>query len=149
MLQKKRFKSLIAFFVCIFLAVASMIIASYIESDFGKVSVKQIKIPITTNNGVSTYIPAKLYLPEGVNSANPAPAVLLMHGYQNDKDTSAAFALELARRKIVALSIDEFGHGENPIGMRNRGYDLSRSGPNRFKMFMSFSTLNFPVPPMV
>lgn len=142
-LKKKRAKSLLVFFVCIFLAVAFIIIASYIECDFGKVSVKQVKIPITTNNGISAYITAKLYVPDGVNGSNPAPAVLLMHGYQNDKDTSAAFAIELARRKIVALSIDEFGHGESPIGMRNRGYDLSKSGPNRFKMFMSFSSLNF------
>lgn len=125
------------------LTAASIFVASLIESDFGRVSVQQIKIPITTNNGISTYIPAKLYIPDGVNSSNPAPAVLLMHGYQNDKDTSAAFALELARRRIVALSIDEFGHGESPIGMRNRGYDNSKSGPNRFKMFMSFSKLNY------
>jgi dienelactone hydrolase len=125
------------------LAVASISVASLIESDFGRVSVEQIRIPITTNNGISAYIPAKLYIPDGVDSSNPAPAVLLMHGYQNDKDTSAAFAVELARRKIVALSIDEFGHGESPIGMRNRGYDKSKSGPNRFKMFMSFSNLNF------
>jgi len=142
-LKKKRVKSLLAFFVCILLSFASILVASFIESDFGKVSVEQIRIPITTNNGISAYITAKLYIPEGVDSSNPAPAVLCMHGYQNDKDTSAAFAVELARRKIVTLSIDEFGHGESPIGMRNRGYDLSKSGPNRFKMFMSFSSLNF------
>jgi dienelactone hydrolase len=142
-LSRKRIRSLIAFIVCIVLAVVSISVASLIESDFGRVSVEQIRIPITTNNGISAYIPAKLYIPDGVDSSNPAPAVLLMHGYQNDKDTSAAFAVELARRKIVALSIDEFGHGESPIGMRNRGYDKSKSGPNRFKMFMSFSNLNF------
>ena len=142
-MSRKRIRSLIAFIVCIVLAVVSISVASLIESDFGRVSVEQIRIPITTNNGISAYIPAKLYIPDGVDSSNPAPAVLLMHGYQNDKDTSAAFAVELARRKIVALSIDEFGHGESPIGMRNRGYDTSKSGPNRFKMFMSFSKLNF------
>lgn len=142
-MSRKRIRSLIAFIVCIVLAVVSISVASLIESDFGRVSVEQIRIPITTNNGISAYIPAKLYIPDGVDSSNPAPAVLLMHGYQNDKDTSAAFAVELARRKIVALSIDEFGHGESPIGMRNRGYDKSKSGPNRFKMFMSFSNLNF------
>jgi len=142
-LIQKRVRSLIAFIVCIVLVAVSIYLASLIESDFGKVKVQQIRIPITTNNGISTYIPAKLYIPEGVDSSNPAPAVLLMHGYQNDKDTSAAYAIELARRKIVALSIDQFGHGESPIGMRNRGYDASKSGPNRFKMFMSFSMLNF------
>ncbi len=140
---QKRVRSLIAFIVCIVLVAASIYLASLIENDFGRVSVQQIRIPITTNNGLSTYIAAKLYIPDGVDSSNPAPAVLLLHGYQNDKDTSAAFAVELARRNIVALSIDEFGHGESPIGMRNRGYDTSKSGPNRFKMFMSFSKLNF------
>ncbi len=142
-MAQKRVRSLIAFIVCIVLVAASIYVASLMERDFGRVSIQQIRIPITTNNRISTYIPAKLYIPDGVDSSNPAPAVLLMHGYQNDKDTSAAFAIELARRKIVALSIDQFGHGESPIGMRNRGYDTSISGPNRFKMFMSYSNLNF------
>ncbi|NLW46075.1 MAG: dienelactone hydrolase family protein [Firmicutes bacterium] len=140
--RSKYFKSLAAFIVCLIIIALSVIIASHLERDFGKVKVKQIRIPITTNNGLSTYIPAKLYIPKEVNSSNPGPAVLLLHGYQNDKDTSAAFAIELARRNIVALSIDEFGHGGNPLGMRYRGYDGSISGPNRFKMFMSFSSLN-------
>lgn len=132
----------LVFVVFLVITIASILLASFIERDFGKVTVKQIKIPITTNNQISTFIPAKLYIPENVNESNPAPAVLLLHGYQNDKDTSTAFALELARRGFVALSMDEFGHGESPIGMRNKGYDASKSGPNRFKMFMSFTSLN-------
>ena len=142
-MRKKNGKSIIALVVCLVIMAASLIIASQIERDFGRVDVQQVKIPITTNNGIETYVPAKLYIPKGVNADNPAPAVLLLHGYQNDKDTSAAFALELARRNIVALSMDEFGHGESPIGMRHKGYDLSVSGPDRFKMFMSFTALNY------
>lgn len=134
--------AVIAFIVCLSITVASVLLASYIESDFGRVDVNQVRIPITTNNGINTYVTAKLYIPKGANSGNPAPAVLLLHGYQNDKDTNTAFAMELARRNIVALSMDQFGHGENPIGMRNRGYDSSKSGPARFRMFMSFSSLN-------
>lgn len=140
--QGKPFRSVLFFSVCFVIILVSTLLASCIESDFGRVTVKQIKIPIVTNNRISTYIPAKLYIPENVTASNPAPAVLLLHGYQNDKDTSAAYALELARRGIVALSMDEFGHGESPVGMRNKGYDLSKSGPNRFKMFMSFTILN-------
>lgn len=85
-MKKKRVKSLFAFIICMIITAVSILAASYIESDFGKVGVKQIRIPITTNNGISTYITAKLYIPDGVNSSNPAPAVLCMHGYQNDKD---------------------------------------------------------------
>lgn len=140
--QGKPFRIVLFFSACLVITLASMLIASSIERDFGRVSVEQIRIPIITNNQISTYIPAKLYIPDNVTESNPAPAVLLLHGYQNDKDTSAAYALELARRGIVALSMDEFGHGESPLGMRNKGYDLSKSGPNRFKMFMSFTSLN-------
>jgi dienelactone hydrolase len=141
--RKHNGRAAIALAVCLVVMAASLVAASQIESDFGRVEVSRIRIPITTNDGIDTYIPAKLYIPEGVSADHPAPAVLLLHGYQNDKDTSAAFAMELARRNIVALSIDEYGHGESPIGMRHKGYDSSKSGPNRFKMFMSFTSLNY------
>lgn len=132
----------LCFAACLVIMVASMLLASSIERDFGRVTVEQIKISIVTNNQITTYIPAKLYIPVDVTESAPAPAVLLLHGYQNDKDTSAAYALELARRGIVALSMDEYGHGESPIGMRNKGYAQSKSGPERYKMFMSFTKLN-------
>ena len=122
---QKRVRSLIAFIVCIVLVAASIYLASLIENDFGRVSVQQIRIPIATNNGLSTYIAAKLYIPDGVDSSNPAPAVLLLHGYQNDKDTSAAFAVELARRNIVALSIDEVTLQNNIETVLCKGNDKS------------------------
>lgn len=142
MSQGKPFRNVLFFSACLAVTSASILLASCIERDFGRVTVEQIRIPIVTNNQIETHIPAKLYIPVNATSSDPAPAVLLLHGYQNDKDTSAAYALELARRGIVALSMDEFGHGESPLGMRNKGYDLSKSGPNRFKMFMSFTSLN-------
>lgn len=33
------------------------------------------------------------------------------NGYQNDRETNAACAIELARRDVAALSLDEYGHG--------------------------------------
>ncbi|HOZ71655.1 MAG TPA: alpha/beta hydrolase [Spirochaetales bacterium] len=116
--------------------------ASFIERDFGAVAVSRVRIPVRTNDGLDAYIPGKLYVPALASEANPVPAVLALHGYQNDKDTSAAFALELARRGIAALAIDQYGHGESPLGLRHRGYDRTKGGPARFKLFMSFSALN-------
>lgn len=45
----------------------------------------------------------KLYTPQGATAENKAPGVLLLHGYQNDHETCAAYAIELARRGAVVL----------------------------------------------
>ena len=85
----------------------------------------------------------------------------MLHGYQNDHETSSAFAIELARRGFVCLSLDEYGHGSTEISMVERGYVnhktnftfgttnadgkyvLSIGGQTRFKVLMNFSALSF------
>ena len=121
-------------------------IASAVQSDFGNVDVSEWYFE--TGGNVITY---KLYVPKSADAASPAPGVLLMHGYQNDKETNAAYAIELARRGIVALSIDEYGHGSTSVPMRARGYthyalkDLNTrlNGPERYLTMLNFSTLDF------
>jgi dienelactone hydrolase len=74
-----------------------------------------------------------------------------MHGYQNDRETSAAYSIELARRGIVALAVDIYGHGFTAPGMRERGWaehslrnpEGAIGGPNRFHLFMTLSVLDF------
>jgi dienelactone hydrolase len=120
--------------------------AAWIQTGFGTIRVSTGYFEIS--GGIITY---KLYIPAGVSASRPAPAVLVMHGYQNDKETSAAYSIELARRGIVALSIDEYGHGGTSAGMRAHGYtnrklsNLNKtiSGPERFLTMMNFSTLEF------
>ena len=58
----------------------------------------------------------KLYTPSGMKDGEKAPGVLLLHGYQNDHETNAAYAIELAKRGVVVLSIDEYGHGASKPG---------------------------------
>ena len=45
----------------------------------------------------------KLYTPKTATAETPAPGVLLLHGYQNDHETCAAYAIKLARRGAVVL----------------------------------------------
>ena len=56
----------------------------------------------------------KLYTPETATAENKAPGVLLLHGYQNDHETCAAYAIELARRGAVVLALDEYGTAPAP-----------------------------------
>jgi dienelactone hydrolase len=144
--MKRISKPGIAFFVCILVMVLSLWLAYLVQTGFGKIEVSTGYFE--TQDGRIAY---KLYIPAGASAANPVPAALIMHGYQNDKETSAAYSIELARRGIAALSIDEYGHGNTSVGMRAHGYtnrkvsNLSKtiSGPERFLTMMNFSTLEF------
>ena len=139
-------KPLAVFIVLILVMAGSMSAAYAVETDFGNIDVSSWQIE--TGEGVIT---GKLYVPDTATVDSPAPAVLLIHGYQNDKDTSGTYALELARRGIVTLCIDAYGHGDTTIGLAARGYtshklpnwDATVSGPERFLIMMSFSTMDF------
>ncbi len=52
-----------------------------------------------------------LYTPRNATAATPAPAVLISHGYINTREMQSPFAIELARRGFVVLSMDMTGHG--------------------------------------
>ncbi|MBN2851737.1 MAG: alpha/beta hydrolase [Clostridia bacterium] len=146
-MKKSIKKPLIVFLACLLIMIAAMSLAYAFQIDFGKIDVSIWQIE-TDNGEVITY---KLYVPDSATADNPSPAVLLIHGYQNDKDTSGAYALELARRGIVAMCLDAYGHGDTTIGMVSRGYtshkipkwEATVKGPERFLLMMSFSTLDF------
>ena len=103
----------------------------------------------------------KLYTPKTATAETPAPGVLLLHGYQNDHETCAAYAIKLARRGAVVLCLGEYGHGSTTAGLINRGYVNHKvtvnygedsgedgtfktiSGQTRYKVMMNFSNLSF------
>jgi pimeloyl-ACP methyl ester carboxylesterase len=87
----------------------SAIMAHAIERDFGKVDIQFIRIIAPTGDTVA----AKLYRPVWVTAENPAPGIMNMHGYQNDKDTQAPYSIELARRGFVVLATDGLGHADS------------------------------------
>jgi dienelactone hydrolase len=162
---KKNFKSFIFLLSFVAIVFISMAIANGIQKDFGS-------IDVTVGTFETTYktiageektgkIAYKLYTPKTATATNKASALLLLHGYQNDHETSAAYALELARRGVVVLAIDEFGHGATSISLINRGYVNHKvtvnygtdseenktfvgiSGPERYKVMMNFSNMKF------
>lgn len=135
------------FLLFVLVSFGTIMLADLVQRDFGKVEVFPVEIRVE-ETGIIT---GKLYKPKTATEENKAPAVLVMHGYQNDRETSGAYGIELARRGIVALSIDEYGHGYTSIPMKERGYakikfpNLSKEigGPSRYKILMNFSNLDF------
>ncbi len=92
----------------IFVALAALG-ARMIETDFGKLDVSVVRI--ADPSGVT--LVGKLYRPQNLTEADSLPAVLILHGFQNDKETLQPQALELARRGFVTLALDQFGHGSS------------------------------------
>lgn len=87
----------------------SAVMANLIERDFGKVQVSLIKL--VNANGET--VVAKMFRPKTATAENPLPAVLNMHGYQNDKNVQDPFSIELAKRGFVVLAPDSLGHGDS------------------------------------
>ncbi|MDY0209282.1 MAG: hypothetical protein RBR48_03795 [Bacilli bacterium] len=162
---KKNLKSFIFLLSFVSIVFISMAIASGIQNDFGKIDVTAGTFETTykTMDGeeITGEIAYKLYVPKTATTTSKASALLLLHGYQNDHETSAAYALELARRGVVVLAIDEFGHGATTISLINRGYVNHKvtvnygidskenktyveiGGPKRYKVMMNFSNMKF------
>ena len=154
--MKYRKKATILLAAFIILSFVCMAIANGIQTDGGKVAIEDGSIE--TDLGTLTY---KLYKPETASEQQPAPGLLLLHGYQNDHETSGAYAIEMARRGAVVLALDEYGHGSTTVGMKERGYTdhkvtvtygndseadgtyVQISGPTRYRVMMNFSNLTF------
>lgn len=150
---KKNICLLLALILCIF---GCLCIAHGIQTGHGTIQISEgvIETPV----GDLTY---KLYVPDNATTDHPAPGVLLLHGYQNDRETCAAYSIELARRGVVVMSLDEYGHGASSAGLLNRGYVNHTlkvnygedsvedgtfkqiGGTSRYRLLMNFSNLSF------
>ena len=149
-------KSLILLGILFVVLFCCMVIANLIQTDFGSIKITEGWIETDVGN-----LKYKLYTPTTATSTNKAPGVLLLHGYQNDHETCAAYAIELARRGAVVLALDEYGHGSSTAGLINRGYVNHKvtvnygedsvedgtfktiGGQTRYKVMMNFSNLSF------
>lgn len=109
------------------LILLSSFCASMIQSDAFRVKVTDLRDEsfsgtVTTNAGMGRGVAVKgtvasgiLFVPKDASATNKLPAVVLTHGYLNNRELQLQNAIELARRGFVVLTIDRGGHGNNEI----------------------------------
>ena len=108
-LVKKLDKNHLLLALCFIIIGSSAVVGYAVQNNFGTIDSEYIRI--ADQNGL--IVTGKLYRPLTATKENPAPGVLLLHGMNNDKDTEGPAALELAKRGIVALAIDQLSHGDS------------------------------------
>ena len=163
-MRTKRTKWAVLLGLLLICAFVALTIANGIQTDHGNIVVTEGVIDAYRGEGGEEHLGMmtyKLYTPRTATAENKAPGVLLLHGYQNDRETNAAYAIELARRGVVVLSLDEYGHGFSEPGLKERGYvnhtvkvnygeesvELGTykkaGGTVRYRLLMNFSNLSF------
>jgi len=116
----------IVFVICVALLVGTVVVASLTQRSFGRVEVTNV----TYENFNGIPVRAKLLRPVEATRDDPFPGIVYIHGYQNNRETSDAYCIELARRGFVGLNIDAIGRGNsgNPNDPGEPDFDETYGG---------------------
>lgn len=97
--------------LCLAVQSGAFILGDLVQQDFGRVIVRNVTF--SNFNGIP--VRAKLFRHRAVNEDQRAPGVVYIHGYQNNRETSDPYCLELARRGFAVLAIDAIGRGNSGL----------------------------------
>lgn len=108
--MKTKKRSVIVLCIALVLILAGSILAGMYNSGNGTVSVSRISFE--AQNGTLSGL---LYMPKGASADNPRPTVIVTHGYLNSAEMQDANAIELSRRGLVVLALDQYDHGHSDL----------------------------------
>jgi dienelactone hydrolase len=97
--------------IALLLCIVSMIGSSLVQTNFGKVTVKDMRWETASGEMMS----ALLFVPDNATAKTPAPAIVASHGWYNNREMQDMNYVEYARRGYVVVSMDMYGHGDSDI----------------------------------
>lgn len=95
--------------IALVLCLISMIAVSLIQSQAGSITIKEMSWESPSGHQLSAY----LYKPANATKDTPAPAVVTVEGWYNNKEMQDLYTVELARRGYVVLALDMHSHGNS------------------------------------
>ena len=105
--------------VALVLCLISSLGASVFQTNF--YHVKYHDLTFTTASGHT--LDALLLVPETATEAQPAPAIVVSHGWYNNREMQDLNYVEYARRGYVVLAISMYGHGDSEVIPSNTWWD--------------------------
>ncbi|WP_328189552.1 alpha/beta hydrolase family protein [Marinobacter sp. OP 3.4] len=91
------------------LMLVSAVGASLVQTAGGSVEVKDMQWEAASGREMN----ALLFKPVAASADDPRPAIVVSHGWWNNREMQTANYVELARRGYVVVSIDMYGHGDS------------------------------------
>ena len=98
---------IIALLICL----VSSLGASLFQTNFGKVEYHDMTF--VTESGHE--LDALLLVPKSATKENKAPAIVVSHGWYNNREMQDLNYVEYARRGFVVLAISMYGHGDSEV----------------------------------
>jgi len=115
----------------ILVTLGSQILAHAAMTNWFSVSVSNVTFE--NKNGLT--VRGKLFRPPNASAEHPAPGLVYLHGYQNNRETMDPFGIELARRGFVVITLDALGRGnsDNQFSESEPGFDPTYGADSAFK----------------
>ncbi len=149
---KKHKVAVLFLVICLAVILVTSFVQSAVQTDGWSVSVSDLRnetnkgtkevqsinketgeLVVETKNVDGKVVSGLLFKPKTATSENPVPAVVLTHGYLNNREMQLQNAIELARRGFVVLAVDREGHGnyknsgnQNAMMATNGLYDSAK-----------------------
>lgn len=130
-------RSLLMLVIGLIVLLLTSLFGSLVQTAAGNVKVYDLRDETnesirTNEDGTETTIEGEvfsglLFVPNKASEDNPLPAVVLTHGYLNNRELQLPFAIELAHRGFIVLAVDREGHG-NYENTGNQGAMMATSG---------------------
>lgn len=99
--------------IWLFGAIAAMLISvigtSAVQTCGGRITIKELSWETSAGHQLSAY----LYKPRTATAQSPAPAIVTVEGWYNNKPMQDLYSIEFARRGYVVLALDMQGHGDS------------------------------------
>ena len=115
--MKSKAKLVVVF--ALILCIISSLGASVFQTNYGEVEYHDLKIEADSGHTLD----ALLLVPKGATENNKAPAIVVSHGWYNNREMQDLNYVEYARRGYVVLAISMYGHGDSEVIESNSWWD--------------------------
>jgi cephalosporin-C deacetylase-like acetyl esterase len=112
-------KARIVVIVALVLCLISSVGASLFQTDLGQVEYHDMTF--VTESGHE--LDALLLVPKTATKDSKAPAIVVSHGWYNNREMQDLNYVEYARRGFVVLAISMYGHGDSEVIESNSWWD--------------------------
>lgn len=118
-MKTKKWNAKICLCLSLILCLISMVGVSLVQTQGHKIKIKKMSWETSAGHQIS----ADLWIPANATAETPAPAIITIEGWYNNKEMQDLYTLEFTRRGYVVLTMDLHGHGNSESLTSDELYD--------------------------